>query len=86
MNKTIIKERPIDTIFNWRKDNYQIVKDNVIRRSCDICAFKNKCYNLFLKNCRKTNRLTNPLQRMHCSSKTRNDNVSIHYINLNKKL
>ena len=71
MNKTIIKERPINNVFNWRNNNYLVEKDEPLEENCNKCAFKIACYN--------TNRLSDPLQRMHCNSKTRSDNTSIHY-------
>ena len=82
MNKTIIKERPINNVFNWRNNNYLVKKDEPLEENCNKCAFKIACYNTFVKTCYNTNRLSDPLQRMHCNSKTRRDNTSIHYVKI----
>ena len=56
MNKTIIKERPINNVFNWRNNNYLVEKDEPLEENCNKCAFKIACYNTFVKTCYNTNR------------------------------
>ena len=79
MKRSIIKERPVGIVFNWRNRKYQIIEDGETEATCNNCIFKVACYNAFVKTCYNTNRLSNPLQEMHCSRKTRNDRKNIHY-------
>ena len=74
MSKTIIKERPIGTIFEWHGQNYKVVKmlgNNGCNRKCyffDRCnpAFANHPHLHFEG---ETN----------CGSQTRKDGNNVHY-------
>ena len=72
MNKSIIKERQIGTIFNWRNHKYQVREDDKNGEgACSSCAFRKKCHTI--------KPLQPQIKMRNCGIVTRKDKTSIHY-------
>ena len=72
MKRSIIKERPIGTIFSWRNHQYQVREDDKKGEgACGSCEFRKKCHT--------TEPLWPQIEAMNCSREIRKDKKSIHY-------
>ena len=72
MKRSIIKERPIGEIFNWRNHKYQVREDGKNGESaCSSCEFRKKCHT--------TKPLWPQIEAMNCSREIRKDKKYIHY-------
>lgn len=72
MAKTIIKERPIGTVFEWHGQQIKVVEDSY-NKSCSHCCFDERCNPGFY--CKKIYFKG----RTMCSKDLRKDNKMIHY-------
>lgn len=72
MKRSIIKERPIGTIFSWRNHQYQVREDGKNGEcACSSCAFRKKCHTL--------KPLWPQIKMRNCYIETRKDKTSVHY-------
>ena len=75
MKKSVIKERPVGTIFNWRNAKYKVERDEDF--SCSRCVFRTACNH--------KSSIMAAINEMHCAYSTRNDNTPIHYVKVDEK-
>ena len=73
MSKTIIKERPIGTVFEWHGTTIKVIENDSLAYPCKICCFYERC------NGHVNNRHLHFKGQTKCDTLTRNDRKNIHY-------
>ena len=73
MSKTIIKERPIGTVFEWHGTILKVVENKSLACPCKICHFYERCIG------HVNNRHLHFKGQTKCITLTRKDRKNIHY-------